>query len=286
MLKKTLLLVAAVLIYTNTAFADTEDHRMNGFWILEKTDVYGVEPDDPKLAELYKRFDGMAFEAEIVTDFFYNGISVEAEGGIVYFNNGCGYYPEVQVLTESDFFARCLSEASFKPWFENTFNIELSDPLSIWNLIDCEPLGMSILVSPEKLVLMAEGKIYGAFKKVGLKEYLAVSGLDSPEGFTYSIMMGMVEQYWHENKTLAEAYAWLLEKYPTETKPLKKTLPATDISYKYSEGENTGVVHISYEYKNANYLGVELFYGISFVYLDFSIIDDNWALVRISHYAD
>ena len=289
MLKKTLLFIATVLICVDTAFANTDERRIDGFWgfwVLEKTEVYGVEPDDPKLAEFYKRFDGMAFEAEIVTEIFYQGMSVEAEGGTIYFNNGCGYYPKKQVLPLSEVFTESTfgkdGEASFKMWFKETFGVELNNTVTVWNLTNCEPLGMSVLVLPEKLVLMAEGKIYGAFKKVGFKEYLAASGLDSSECFSYDIGMGWVEQCWYENKTLAEVYTLLREIEPTKTKPLKETLPTANTNYNsHLEDED---IYVSYEYISADHLMIEVGYGNDI------IIEirkhDNLTLLRIWYSMD
>ena len=247
------------------------DRGMDGFWVLEKTGVHGVEPDDPELAGFYKRFDGMAFEV-------FNGM--------VYFNTGCVSYHEPIDTTCGELFAKALWDtdaAAFKERFDKNFGVALNDPLTVWRLPFCETMQLDLLILPERLFLVDEGLFYGAYRKTGLREYLDVAGLDLPGCREYPIEMGLVIQDVEPGTTLARAYGQMLVKYPDVAKHLRLELPRQNEEYQSDvDAEN---VYVSYVYTGTNALAVELIYGGGVTTLEM-IVDEEIALTRIMYSAD
>lgn len=260
---KFLLLTAGLALFSAAlAFADdtiSPDRGWDGFWLLEKTVVEGVEPDDPKLAGFYNRFDEVAFEVR---------------KGKVFFSNGCAAYIDHQDAVLTDFFEKALydrSPAEFKAQFNDAFDVELPDNLTVWTFPWCELIHAEMLVVPEKLFLVDEGLFYGAYKKVDPKEYLRITGLEMcPEGNAYTIEMGQAMQYVFFDMTLEQVYADMLMRYPLETQYLRKELPSAGMDY--DSGVN-GTAWISYTYKGVRDLVVEMQFDAGVVTLEITEYD-------------
>lgn len=238
-------LVADSLFCADTV-EDTDERRMDGFWILEKTDVYDLEPDDPNLSGLYKRFDDIAFEIR---------------RDMLYFNEGCASYGEPEKFSLEEYFYKIKDKDALKARFKHKFDVDLPDSLTICTLPWCESLSVDLLFLPEKVFLIDEGLFYGAYKKVGLKEFFNATGLDiCPEGNEYTIEMGSVTQYVFYNMTIEQVYDDMLHRYINEAKHLRKKLPSGDVVY--SSNVDDEDVIIRYHYDNViKDLVIEMLYG-------------------------
>ena len=252
----------------------------DGFWTFEKaTDYYGMHPENKDIPD-----------PEL--DAHYKNSFVEFGRGNVYIS--CLYENLVYSIEEiefEDFFRSKLelteTNATIKNYFKQRFDVEMGNTLfllcpSAW----APDFPYYFLVFPNKFIIVKSGEFFASFVKNDT--FSLPKQTDSFGGICVEkpIVMGHVLECVYENKTLAEAYELLRKKYPAETRDLKKTLPATDISYESSLGENTPAVSVSYTYKSADHLVVELYFSISMVYLELVIMEDNQALIRITGYAD